>query len=76
MSGATMGFDLRKKVGWTNLRYVLNHKGYKIRWRDVATHTLMPLWCGIRGHDAYESNQGGSPAEWACKRCRHFIELG
>jgi len=69
-----MGFDLRTRVGWRNLMTTYKYRAYKRDWKMVFTDTVMPIVCAVIGHRVYDSNAPGSPPEWACKRCCHYVK--
>lgn len=75
-SGASPGYDLFTKAGWTNLSWSFKYKAYKKpAIGTVLRHTLAPIWCSVVGHDKYDA---GTPAigdgyDLACHRCQHFI---
>ena len=70
MGAAREGFDLFHKFGrrnfWRDLKLgrINNHV-----WRD----TFGRFTCMVLGHKRYDSNAGGYPEEWACRRCCKFL---
>ena len=73
MGASRIGYDLFTQRGRKNFFNGLkNWKTHDLGyiWRD----TFAKILCLFIGHNKYDSNAGGYPEEWACKRCCKYVK--